>query len=323
MVASAAVVALALFASLLVPLVLWRSRALFAPRHGRRHRLTALAYGTWLASGIVEHCSGGDRRSYVFFDAVLGVLGLATTLSAAFDFAPKIPKAPGQASGTLHEKATVTYSEMMEHSFYQGLNLLQALYLHAISDLNLAQRLALLFCATLPWAWRKKFPVNSFSENYAKDASGRSENYANDASGITDTRIALLYRAKKYQYVFYKHALLHGLNASAALTRHPVNASSKAFRTYWLCLNTSYTMEFFLQTLVKRKHLGQIKMLRLNALLMVASSLAALQVLRSSVDWRLASLSLVLNFVNRGRDVSNTAYVACLGAALVWHTSAS
>ena len=29
---------------------------------------------------------------------------------------------------------------------------------------------------------------------------------------------SVLYRLKKYQYIFYKHFLLHGLNVSAAVT---------------------------------------------------------------------------------------------------------
>ena len=51
-------------------------------------------------------------------------------------------------------------------------------------------------------------------------------------------------------------------------------------------------------------------MLRLNWLLMVGSSLAALEVLRHHVDWRIALASLVFNFANRKHDVANTLCIA-------------
>ena len=48
--------------------------------------------------------------------------GTTATLTAATDFQHH-KHAKNKASGTLDEQSTVTYSEMMEHSFYQMLNL--------------------------------------------------------------------------------------------------------------------------------------------------------------------------------------------------------
>ena len=116
--------------------------------------------------------------------------------------------------------------------------------------------------------------------------------------------------------MFYKNALLHGLNITTCLSSTPPRIQGRRFRTYWLCLNAAYTHEFFLQTLVKRRLLEQRSMLRLNWLLMVGSSLAALEVLRHHVDWRIALASLVFNFANRKHDVANTLCIAV--AFSVW-----
>ena len=44
------------------------------------------------------------------------------------------------------------------------------------------------------------------------------------------------------------------------------------FRLYWLGLNAAYVMEFFLQTLVKRRYITQGRMLRMNQFLMLVST---------------------------------------------------
>jgi hypothetical protein len=141
-----------------------------------------------------------------------------------------------------------------------------------------------------------------------------------------------MYRSKKYQYIFYKHWMLHGLNASMSLPFlasgfyvstqsgfpyvslegdgsagdkgevHLVNTD--VFRMYWLCLNVSYVMEFFMQTLVKRKFMSQSMMMVLQRLLMGASTLTALGVV-SHVHPVPASLSLMLMFARRKQEVSN------------------
>jgi hypothetical protein len=124
-----------------------------------------------------------DKR--VYYHITLGCLGVAATLSAAFDFR-YLAHAKNKASGTLERHATVTYSEMIEHSFYQVLNLVQIIALYALdsrwlgakqryssglSSLVLSSpmfwsRAGVLLVATLPWLVRKQFPVNRFSDNY-------------------------------------------------------------------------------------------------------------------------------------------------------------
>ena len=56
---------------------------------------------------------------------MLGLSGTALTLTAARDFGPAHGRVRNVASGALDEKATVTSSEMIEHAFYQLLNLAQ------------------------------------------------------------------------------------------------------------------------------------------------------------------------------------------------------
>ena len=113
----------------------------------------------------------------------------------------------------------------------------------------------------------------------------------------------------------YKHALLHGLNVSMALddgTGEPLVGTAH-FRLYWLCLNIAYVMEFFMQTLVKRQFMTQGWMLLLQQLLMLVSTAAAVQVLQV-VRVLPATLSFVLNFARRGREVSNGCVVIALSA---------
>ena len=86
------------------------------------------------------------------------------------------------------------------------------------------------------------------------------------------------------------------------------------FRLYWLCLNTAYVMEFFLQTLVKRGYLPQPALLWLQQVLMCVSTFAAFAPLRHVLLWP-ALLSLGLNFARRHREMSNTLCV--LAAALL------
>ncbi len=273
---------------------------MFMRRHGRAHRLLGLVHLAWLALGLVDAVSYSERHDALRlpYDLLLSACGTALALSAAHAFQHKRVK--NRASGALDEDATVTHAEMVEHAFYQALNGAHAAYLHAVPlASSRAAKAVLCLLATSPWLVRHRFPVNSFSTNYTTSPTPWS-------------RTALLYRLKKYQYVLYKHALLHGLNVSVALAQplageRPL-VQSRVFRLYWVCLNAAYVLEFFLQTLVKRAYLRQSRMLALNALLMAASTAAALPVLlRVRAD--AAALSLALNFVRRGRDVSNTAIV--------------
>ena len=115
--------------------------------------------------------------------------------------------------------------------------------------------------------------------------------------------------------MFYKHVLLHGLNICAAL-RGAGWASSRRFRLYWVLLNAAYVLEFFLQTLVRRRALTQRRMLQMNGLLMLASTLPALSVLRGVDGW-VAAASAALNYGRRGHDVSNTVGLLAVAAALL------
>jgi uncharacterized membrane protein len=114
--------------------------------------------------------------------------------------------------------------------------------------------------------------------------------------------------------MFYKHALLHGLNVSVAMTGVCLS-DEPVFRLYWLLLNAAYVLEFFLQTLVKKRHMTQNTMLGLQWLLMGACTAAAARVL-PHVSPSVALLSLGLNLVARRRDVRNTLLV--IAYALVW-----
>ena len=118
----AAVLAL-VFAAMLTRIIVPIPR-LFSKRIGRRHAQTGLAYLTWLAVGFLSTIfMTVNTATAVAFDAVLGTLGISLTLTAAHEFGHKNVR--NRASGTLDEDATVTYDEMIEHAFYQGLNLFQ------------------------------------------------------------------------------------------------------------------------------------------------------------------------------------------------------
>ena len=60
-----------------------------------------------------------------------GLLGCLLTFSAAYEFQHKNVK--NVASGTLDQHAIVTYSEMIEHLFYQIVNFVQIVYFHILS----------------------------------------------------------------------------------------------------------------------------------------------------------------------------------------------
>ena len=86
------------------------------------------------------------------------------------------------------------------------------------------------------------------------------------------------------------------------------------FRLYWLCLNTAYVNEFFMQTLVRRRYMSQRWMLVLQQTLMLVSTAAAVQVLQA-VRPLPAALSFALNFARRGREVSNGCVVIAVALA--------
>jgi hypothetical protein len=299
----ASLVGLNIFFLLTVGVAFRHLRTLFLDTHGWSHRLAGAAHLSWLVYGcltttITVNGQVLNPKQALLYDIVLGCLGVTATLTAAKDFPHRYVRNTRGQSGTLSEKAMVTHGEMMEHAFYQFLNLWQALYLHLLAwnsdKWTDWQRWIALFGVTAPWLSRRRFPVNSFSNNWKKTPVGKQSDME-----------TLLYRIKKGQYLFYKHVVLHGVNL--ALCLHPSDlVYSKTWRIFWLSLNTAYAMEFFLQSLVRRKVLRQDSMLWLNRLLMVVSSLAATQAIMTTVRWELCLASLLLNFINRHHDVLNT-----------------
>jgi hypothetical protein len=306
----------ALFFSVLLAHV-FPNLAMFTRRYGRRHRLSGALYLLLLLLGLTHLALSAlsqppnpqrpphlpSTPSYLTYDILLGIAGVTLTLTAASDFSSHA-RVKNPASGALEQTATVTVNEMLEHAFYQGLNLCQILYLHALPMFTtLPPRLALLAAVTAPWAVRSRFPVNKFSDNYRKQPP---------------SLIATLYRLKKYQYLLYKHCLLHGLNISTALWSGMEDAILPArgyFRLYWLSLNAAYVLEFFLQTLVKKGHMEQWVMLTLNQLLMLITTLPVIKVLMLHVNPYVAGASLMLNLLNRGHDVMNVLISTCVGFA--------
>ena len=320
---------------------------LFTHPHGRIHRLTGLFHLLWLLYGALflinnnHYTQNGKNdwhRKCLLYDITLGTSGIITTLTAASSFPHRhIHNRPGE-SGTLSNDAIVTQGEMVEHSFYQGVNLVQVVFLHFVTWVLVVdervlpivvvfvKRFGMLLVVTLHWAIRKRFPVNSFSANWRrKNVEMKKNNRHHDKNGGirvgTEKESKYLwlingmYRFKKWQYVFYKHMILHGLNISVASSYQSYKNDTTSlplpltpqWRIFWLLLNTSYVMEFFLQSLVKRQVLSQKFMMVLNALLMISASIASMKSnVLGQVKVEAALISLFLNFYNRGHDVLNT-----------------
>lgn len=321
--------------ALTLTVVLPNARRMFGPRYARRHRAAGAAYLALLLVGALDLVSTVVQdpvppwlplpaplslSSRFAYDVALGVGGTILTLTAAQDFkgAHDERRVRNIASGALDEDQTVTREEMLEHAFYQLLNLAQALFLHASvrfrapssSRAAAATRAMALAAVTAPWLLRDAFPVNRFSHNYTRP--GR------DPRGVTSR----MYRAKKWQYVALKHALQHGLNVSVAVCARSSSRSatglmrSPRFRTHWLAMNAAFVLEFFTQTLVKRGYLSQRKHLAANLWLMCAASAAAAAGLRdASARPHLAVASAALNFARPGREMANVALVAAMSVA--------
>jgi hypothetical protein len=371
-------------AELLLAFVFPNARRLFLPRYGRRHRWAGAAYLLLLVLGVADLAARlappessdpspgspppvADRPSALFawaprvglgspplasaraslaFDLALGVAGVVLALTAAFEFKdPHLERrVRNVASGPLDPDQTVTHEEMLEHAFYQGLNLAQIAFLHlaassaasagsfgapspgsSLSAPAARARALALLAVTAPWLLRGFFPINRFSHNYTRP--GR------DPRALTSR----LYRLKKWQYVSLKHLLQHGLNVAVA-THTGADAAalaslarSTAFRAYWLALNAAFVIEFFAQTLVKRGYARQASALRVNLALMLASTglavvgpiriaycvhhPSALGVARVFFSARLETLvpalgSIALNFARGpGRELANVASV--------------
>jgi hypothetical protein len=342
-----ALTGLHIFLLIVACIALYNISSLFLSWQSWSHRIAGAFHLLWLIVGAVAtgiHTTHDEEQQqhqsrnlfWLFYDLLLGCLGVLATLTAARDFPHRyVSNAHGQ-SGTLHPKATVTQSEMMEHLFYQCVNLWQALYLHATAaavyylqeqeeksllfpEILLLVRLGLLWLVTAPWLIRSRFPVHSFSHNW-KIYQQQQQQQQQQSSAATsfDTEV-LLYRIKKAQYLFYKHVILHGVNISMALQHQTTTTTTTAsdgdipyttsWRIFWLLLNTSYVMEFFLQTMVKRSVIQQSTMLTLQRLLMSAASLAALCIL-PKIHVGVCVLSCALNFVHRHHDMVNTIMIA-------------
>jgi hypothetical protein len=295
---SVAVCGLVCFFAIVAYLAVSNLNALFLQRHGWSHRVSGGFQLVWLIVGCLTVPLQVQSQGYALgYDIILGCAGILSTYTASRDFPHRyIRNAPG-LSGTLSQQAMVTQAEMVEHLFYQGLNLWQVLYIHAILTMMYVSPLyvwLLHYAVTLPWCFRHWFPVHSFSQNWKQVSAGSRTR--------TET---FMYRLKKAQYLFYKHFVFFGLNMSLMLRPHNLVATP-SWRVFWLSLNTAYVMEFFLQTLVRRHVLSQSAMLALNWFLMVVSSLAAITCLLPIVSWPIAGMSTLLNIINRHHDVINT-----------------
>jgi hypothetical protein len=153
------------------------SPQMLRPRYGRSHRVIGTLLLLYLLAGMIDErlLPLIPRRLRGAYDAGISLLGFAAAYSAAVDFGSARAHMRGsEASGILDEKATVSRSEMLEHCFYQLLNLCQICFLYAVAALphRLAARTALAVAMLLPWLARSRFPVNSFSANYKTPGFG-------------------------------------------------------------------------------------------------------------------------------------------------------
>lgn len=193
---------------------------LFFQKHGWPHRLSGMMNMCWLFFGLLfflyQHDAeyfGSERNNdnefnrYRFtssqwrvicmvYDIVLGLLGTIATYTAAKHFPHYHIQNKKGVSGTLAESAIVTQHEMIEHLFYQLLNLIQAIYFHILptthsnlehwqtllpnnvfltpkTKVRFSYGLHVFLCfafVTCPWIVRRShFPVHSFSANWRKE----------------------------------------------------------------------------------------------------------------------------------------------------------
>ena len=124
---------LIVFFALVAVKVLFHFPSLFLDTRGWSHRLAGSIHFCWLLFGAAYCWVATDsiddspivsttrsKTCILCYDIILGCSGVVTTLTASRDFPHRhVRNNPGQ-SGTLHRKAMVTQSEMIEHSFYQG-----------------------------------------------------------------------------------------------------------------------------------------------------------------------------------------------------------
>ena len=335
---------------------------LFAPRFGRGHRLAGAAHLVLLLVGVADLLARVSQASFgasarppldlvalplgrarvsgaFLYDALLGVSGCALTITAASDFGIPRARLRNRASGALDDDQTVTREEIVEHLFYQVLNVTQMVFLRlapiVAATHGRSGACASLALATAPWLFRSAFPTNRFSANYrrreplvadvadAGNAMMPERSAGTTTTAVSSFRIKRLYRMKKAQYVFLKHVLQHGLNVGVvvAATRASSSPSSSSladtlfFRAYWLTLNTAFVMEFFMQTLVKKNKLSQRTMLRANKTLMFTSSLAAAFVV-AKASLVAAATSCALNVLSPAREARTVALALAAAVAV-------
>ena len=286
-----------------------RSARAFTGKFGRRHRVCGIAHLGVLCvrarDVVVADARGRGGVESVLLDLALFVSGLALTLTAHADFAkeharrslakasapaPPAPENDGDGTGDARTRV-LSLGEWISDRV-RARRSTRVVPVASGGDAVHLRGLA----AAVDLVETFGVSVNSFSRNYK--------------SGMPDIE-SVLYRVKKWQYVLYKTVLLHGLNVSLAV--RPVNLpETLEWRMYWTLLSVcAYVLEFFLQTLVKRKYIKQGTMLLMNQALMVISTVAVLPILRSAVLPTAALVALTLNFFNRKREMVNVA-IACV-----------
>lgn len=279
---------------------------LFLDSHGWSHKAVGAFHLILLIFGVLSLEQQKDATFALLYDILISCSGTILTLTAARSFPHRHVKNRVGQSGTLVKKAIVTQAEMIEHSFYQLLNLVQCVYLSIVTSFSPFYRFTALCVVTSPWLGRSRFPVHSFSQNWKQ---------SKDKSQFSTENI--LYMIKKSQYLFYKHFVFHGMNLTACVSPARVSTTSEAWRLFWICLHTSYVMEFFLQSLVKRRVISQATMISMNRLLMAVSSFAAIKAIALVMIWYLGMMSLSLNIINRHHDFVNTALLGVIGLGAV------
>jgi hypothetical protein len=237
---------------------------LFAPRFGRGHRLAGAAHLVLLLVGVADLLARVSQASFgasarppldlvalplgrarvsgaFLYDALLGVSGCALTITAASDFGIPRARLRNRASGALDDDQTVTREEIVEHLFYQVLNVTQMVFLRlapiVAATHGRSGACASLALATAPWLFRSAFPVNRFSANYRRreplvrvaDAGTPMPERSAGTTAVSSFRVRRLYRLKKAQYVFLKHVLQHGLNVGVVVAAARASSAGVVF----------------------------------------------------------------------------------------------
>ena len=116
-----------LFFSARILFIVVVNRQMFMPKYGRGHRLLGLLLLVHLILGMADARHGDLLPPPLvwIYDLTLSLIGFSVSYSAAREFGPSHKHIKNDASGILDKEATVSVSEMLEHCFYQLLNLVQ------------------------------------------------------------------------------------------------------------------------------------------------------------------------------------------------------